>query len=501
MPKTNRPITFYNCHTHIFTIDNVPKYVARKMIPSVLAIVFNVTIIEWLYNLISIRKNKRLQYFNYVLKPKLLILQEQYIKILKLTVIGYWLYMLIKGILKIIINGIKIIFNLIISFFIEKRTLQGFKRYLGIARHATYSSQEMIFKVLKRSYPDNFSFIVLAMDMEFMAAGEPKHTYYQQLDELIALKEEYKNKIYSFVGIDPRRLQYSKHLTINFETFTKENLENGNFSGVKLYPALGFYPFDKRFIGIYKFCVQHKIPIMTHCIEGTIYYRGSKTKEETVTIENEKVSLNTKKEWSEHPILKVNGQTEPLKLPQKLNHDFTKNFTHPFNYKCLLDPEKASAYFGESVDFSELKICLAHFGGSEEWDKYFEDIYQTYNTNLFKGKNIGKATAYSNVQAIWDSASWLSIIYDLMVDYPNVYADMSFMLYNENNFDLLKLLIDDKRVGHKILFGTDFYVVAQKNTEKRLCSTIKSQLGDKRFHKVAVTNAKAYLSSDFITLN
>ncbi len=195
-----------------------------------------------------------------------------------------------------------------------------------------------------------------------------------------------------------------------------------------------------------------------------MYYRGSKTREKKVNIDGRKIFLNNKKEWKQHPILKVNSETKPLELPQKQNHNFSKNFGHPFNYKCLLDKEKATEYFGEKVDFSRLKICLAHFGGSDEWEKYFEDIYESYN-NLFKGENFGKATSYTNAKKIWNSASWLSIIYDLMVEFENVYTDMSFMLYNEKNFNLLKLLNDDKKVGHKILFGTDFYVVAQKATE------------------------------------
>ena len=35
MLKSNK-VTFFNCHTHVFTIDHVPKYVGKKMIPSLL---------------------------------------------------------------------------------------------------------------------------------------------------------------------------------------------------------------------------------------------------------------------------------------------------------------------------------------------------------------------------------------------------------------------------------------------------------------------------------
>jgi len=493
--------TFFNCHTHIFTINHVPKYVGKKMLPSIiLAVIFNVGFINWIYTKLNSRKEVFLQDFKYSILPSLKKRWNHFVDYLKLILIFYWLYLIILGVLKVLVQIIKLILKIIISPFFGKRSKEGLKRYLGIARHATYSSQRKIFEVLRKAYPDNFSFIVLAMDMEFMDAGDSKEDYYTQLDELIDLKEAFPSKLHTFVATDPRRLQFSKNIEIDFEQYIKEHFLNLNFSGIKLYPALGYYPFDKRFKGIYQFCIDNQIPIMTHCIEGTIYYRGSKTREKEIYTNVGKTSLNNKKEWSQHPILKINQETIPLNLPQKQNHDFSKNFGHPLNYKCLLDKEKASEYFGEEVDFTKLKICLAHFGGSDEWDKYFEDTYETYNNNLFKDENIGKATTYSNSKKIWNSASWLSIIYDLMVEYENVYADISFMLYNEKNFNLLKLLIDDEKVGHKILFGTDFYVVAQKSTEKRLYHTIKAALGEERFKKVAISNAKTYLSSKLQTI-
>lgn len=470
------------------------------MLPSFVAYLLNINVINWFYITFNSRRSKFIKSFKYVTKPKLIKSWSKFEDALKATIIFYWLYLIVCGVLKLAYKVLKLLFKIIIMPFFGKRTRQAAKRYLGIARHATYITQAHIFTVLRRAYPNHFSFVVLAMDMEFMDAGQPKKDYYSQLEDLIALKEDYPKELHAFIAIDPRRLQYSKKANFNFEDYALEHFKNGNFSGVKLYPALGYYPFDKRFKNIYKFCVNNNVPIMSHCIEGTIYYRGSKTKERAIQVDAKSILLNNKKEWQEHPILKVNRQKESLKLPQKRNHDFSKNFGHPFNYKCLLDPKKASEYFGEPVDFSKLKICLAHFGGSEEWDKYFEDTYQTYNNNLFIDDNIGKATAYTNAQNIWDNASWLSVIYDLMCEYENVYADMSFMLYNKNNFNLLKLLIDDKRVGHKILFGTDFYVVAQKGTEKRLYHTIRAELGEERFEKVSVTNARTYLSSSYVEI-
>jgi len=457
----------------------VPKYFGKKMLPlSMLAYIFNISFISWVYTKLSIRKNNKLRKFKYHTLPNI-------VDFLKATIFLYWLVLIVFGILKIFFRFIKFIF----TPFFGNRSASGFNRYLGLARHATYKNQEEIFKVLKKSYPDNYSFVVLAMDMEFMRAGKPKLDYYSQLDELVKIKESQSNrdKILPFIAVDPRRISNPKKNNFSFEGFAIDKLKNKIFDGIKLYPALGFYPFDTRFKNMYQFCVNNEIPITTHCIEGTVYYRGKK-----------------KKEWASHPIYKINKNKKRiyLPLPEKDNHDFTKNFTHPLNYECLLNPEMASEWFDDNIDFSKLKICLAHFGGSEEWDKYFEDIYNSYNNSLFETEDTinRKTLTGTNLDRVWNDASWLSIIYDLMCKYENVYADMSFMLYNEKNFDLLKLLIDDEVVGGKILFGTDFYVVAQKGTEKRLYHTIRANLGENRFNKVAVKNARTFLSSKLHTV-
>jgi len=305
-----------------------------------------------------------------------------------------------------------------------------------------------------------------------------------------------KKNLLPFIFADPRRIAETCDLkgVDCYENYMIRNLSRKTFHGIKMYPALGYYPFDKNLIETYKFAQEHQIPIVTHCIEGTVFYRGKK-----------------KKAWNHHPILSYNKDRNlepvPIPLPQKKNYDFTTNFTHPLNYHCLLDKEMLSNYLGEETDLSKLKICLAHFGGTKEWNKYTEDNWNNYNNNIshlskneYLNKKIKNTLNHGSSRTIWWNASWLSIIYDLMIKYEGVYTDISFIIFNQQLFPLLKFLLEDEKVNDKILFGTDYYVVAQKNSEKALFQNLRSYIGEDLFFKIANENPKKFLSTSFNNL-
>ncbi|ESU28677.1 hypothetical protein FLJC2902T_12680 [Flavobacterium limnosediminis JC2902] len=327
------------------------------------------------------------------------------------------------------------------------------------------------------------------MDMDYMGAGKAVKPYLEQLNELKIMKVNNKDSILPFLFLDPRRLKATKELSgnDNYEIHAKELLSNMKFDGIKLYPALGYYPFDKELMSMYEFAQENQIPIISHCIAGTVYYRGTK-----------------QKEWDNHPILKYTRKKDepqiPIPLPQTSNYRFTTNFTHPLNYHCLLNKDLLKEYIGYELDLSNLKICIAHFGGEEEWAKYMADSWNNYNKNInheckedYLKKN--NTLTHGNQRTIWWNASWLSIIYDLMVTYENVYADVSFILFNQELFPMLKYLLEDEKVKNKILFGTDYYVVSQKNTEKELYHNLRGYLGKELFDLISHDNPKNFLST------
>ncbi|WP_417558499.1 hypothetical protein [Mesoflavibacter zeaxanthinifaciens] len=482
--------TIYNCHTHTFTIDHVPNLFGKKLVPLAYQII-TMKVVKWYYLNLTERSSSYRKWKQRYNKVKYFIIDA-----LKFTVVGYWVFSMLFFTLK---WAFKIVTNILaISHFFGPQSKAAYRRFVNLGRYASYSKQgqSKVFDLLEKTYDQNTKFVVLPMDMDYMDAGRPTIGYMKQLEELLKVTKNNKESLLPFVFLDPRRIAETCDLkgVDCYENYVIRNLSKNVFYGIKMYPALGYFPFDKNLIETYKFAQEHQIPIITHCIEGTVFYRGKKNKE-----------------WNNHPILKYtkdkNQDPVPIPLPQKKNYDFTTNFTHPLNYHCLLNKELLSEYLEEETDLSKLKICLAHFGGTKEWNRYSEDNWNNYNNNIshlskndYLNRKIKNTLNHGSSRTIWWNASWLSIIYDLMIQYDGVYTDISFIIFNQELFPLLKFLLQDEKVSHKILFGTDYYVVSQKNSEKALYQNLRSYLGDDLFFKIAHHNPKTFLSSKILEI-
>jgi len=207
-----------------------------------------------------------------------------------------------------------------------------FQRYLLMGKFAFYDQQRHVFYRLKDQYPKGTGFVVLPMDMKYMDAGDPPTggDYYDQLAALDKLKNQPAGSVLKpFVFIDPRRMDEDPNffaydvdkakdhkVILKADTVVKSYIEGKGFSGFKIYPALGYYPFDENLLPLWKYAADHEYPIMTHCIKGTIFYRGDKDYS-----------------WNWHPVFK--DASSMLELPQSKNADFTVNFSHPLNYHVL----------------------------------------------------------------------------------------------------------------------------------------------------------------------
>ncbi|AYB33767.1 hypothetical protein D4L85_25710 [Chryseolinea soli] len=400
----------------------------------------------------------------------------------------------------------------------ESRALA--KRYLNIGRFAFYESQTRIFARLKSQYPAGTGFIVLPMDMEFMGAGKLKKGagYHEQMKVLSVIKQNHENKdlIYPFVFADPRRLarEGEKHLNYTVDNgsvtlkdcFIREYIEGHRFSGFKIYPALGYYPFDEALLPIWKYAADHSIPILTHCIKGTIYYRGLK-----------------QKEWDYHPVFEQacgHELYEPMVLTERKNSEFINNFTHPLNYLCLLEEKllrkcvamakdkRIKELFGfthESnplkYDLRHLKLCLGHFGGDDEWDRFMELDRDNFSSQLVKHPDLGISfltdenghDKRGKLEQVWKYADWYSIICSMILQYPNVYADLSYILYNASIQPLLKQTLANPKLMKRTLFGTDFYVVRNHNSEKSLLAGMLDNLTQNEFDQIAKSNPREFL--------
>ncbi len=450
----------------------------------------------------------------------LLAITNPYIKVLLVVIVGLF----VKSGRNFIIFIATRAFRLV-GILPGKMTKDLIDRYLLLGRFALYKDQSRIFGALKDQYPPKTKFVVLPMDMKYMDAGnlKPKSTYRYQMQELADMKIKGVNKdlILPFVFVEPRRIpdepDYLVYDTAKFKTgkvvlkdcFIKTYIEDYKFNGFKIYPALGYYPFDEAILPLWKYAADRKIPIMTHCIKGTIFYRGRK-----------------KTDWDKHPIFKEYARnTDPkydaLLLPESKNKDFSINFTHPLNYLVLLKEEllriKVSTcskdiqdLFGYKDletpmerDLSHLKVCLAHFGGEDQWEKYLEKDRYHYSNALIKNPNHGieflytddntKDISWTKLEDCWKKVDWYSIICSMLLQHENVYADISYILHDDGVFDLLRQTINHPVLGQKVLFGTDFYVVRNHKAEKNLLVQTQGNLTDDEFVKIAQLNPDNYL--------
>ncbi len=562
-----------NCHTHIFTGDNIPPYIGKKFMPFILYKILTVPLVIrickfWFTNKYSPYKFN-FSFENSNLKKNLVKLKLlwQRIRVLRAIVdvvsfiiVLFSTYLLFKYFFKEIEFCEKLLIKLyniqfleflkndalqisIILFtliaipygrkmgliilrnskklsliFINEDQLKFITRYVSIGRFAYYQEQNAIFKRLTKQYPKNTQFVVLPMDMEFMDAGKikPIGNYQTQMEKLKEIKLKNPTIIHPFIFVDPRResvgyKDFFKWKNLNGKViledcFIKEYIEKANFAGFKIYPALGYFPFDEKLLPLWKYAADNNLPIMTHCIRGTIFYRGNK-----------------KKEWYYHPIIKdAKLPNEYMLLAKSKNIEYSLDFTHPLNYLCLLNPILLKEWikkcnkpellnlFGYSEetdtissDLSNLKICFGHYGGDDEWKKFMErdrDNYSHKMTDNSKGITFINTKkdklGYGRLMDIWKNADWYSIISSLIMQYPNVYADLSYIIHEEEIVPLLKQTLSNPALKEKILFGTDFYVVRNHNSEKELLAKTKSNLSTKQFNLIARENPIIFLRRD-----
>jgi len=436
---------------------------------------------------------------------------------------GFWTKLLLVIVLLLFFqwgrNLIIFIFRQFWSFLGKipgKQSLELIGRYFNIARFCVYKNQSGIFSKLNSQYPPGTGFILLPMDMAFMDAGPVQEDYAAQHEQLASLKRNHPDTAFPFLFIDPRRIpddpagfftytQEKGAVTLG-DCFVKKYIEDEAFSGFKIYPALGYYPFDERLLPLWKYAADNGIPITTHCIRGTIFYRGSK-----------------KKDWDRHPVFEQavgDQEYSPLLLPQMENRDFINNFTHPLNYLVLLDEEilrKVVAKAGDPVkalfgfkdeqtpmeyDLRHLKLCLGHFGGDDEWKKFMERDRDNFSSQLVKRPDFGidffnpqdGVRKKGILEQVWKYADWYTIACSLMLQYDNIYADISYILHDDSILPLLKETLQNASLKQKVLYGTDFYVVRNYKSDKNMLADMMAGLSDDEFNLIARTNPCQFLA-------
>lgn len=281
-------------------------------------------------------------------------------------------------------------------------------RVLKVVEIAGMTTKEIFLKQYNQ-YPAGTQFVGIAIDMEYMNAGKVKRKYKNQVKDLFKLSKSYP--VLPFIHIDPRR----DYIEL-FENCVKKGLK-----GVKLYPAMGYRPDDKRLNYLYRRCQELNLPIIVHSGEQSpTHYKASKKRLKRL-LEDSNVPYNNKMNKRQ-----LCGQ-----------------FGHPRYYKKLLEKY-------------DVRFCFAHMGGGEAVNEY---IISPREDNVYKQFK------------------------ELCRKYRNAYMDISFTMHDRRLWYLLKVLISGD-IGDKILFGSDYYMSKVEVSEKSWSVELRAFMGEKKYKKI-----------------
>ena len=336
------------------------------------------------------------------------------------------------------------------SFLLRFTKNPNVTKYASFVYVGTMKSQNHVFRDLRSNYAKQDRFVILSLNMDFMGAGKASENYEHQVYEIKRVKRNNLDTCLPFYSVDPRAGS-------NYENafMVRDHIENKGFAGIKIYPALGYYPFDVDLEETYRYAVEYSIPIMTHCTRVGSYYLGKITPEMIMPDSFCPHATNWPKSYGTVKF--------PINEHLKKNSLFCDYFSYPYNYARVLEI------------YPELKICFAHAGDDPEIKK---------------------------ARTVEDHQSWFTHIKYLIDTYPNVYTDISFTLSEKDIFEDLHALIADPKYGERVLFGTDYFMTLMKKKEKALVNDFRKFLyskqdGNERWHAITVKNPCTYLESKF----
>ncbi|GAA3867790.1 amidohydrolase family protein [Celeribacter arenosi] len=281
------------------------------------------------------------------------------------------------------------------------------------------TSQAEVFRHLRRFYPADTRFVVLPLDMDLIGHGPVEKPIRDQHEELAKLTAKHPDNIIPFACVYPDR--EAPHTAMEELRHCVEEL---GFRGVKLYPPTGFAPDHPVLMDqIYPYCVENNLPVMVHCSRGGVYLKG----------------------WD-------GAQRDAV--------------CEPYAFRRVLS------------SFPDLRLCLAHYGGKEDWASYIDD---GFDPDLAHSK----------------ARNWVYQINKMLTSgaYPNLWVDISYTMFRFESFQpLLKLFLRDESIRTRVLFGSDFYMTLQEeHSEKAVSLALRDALGEEIFGDIAQHNPEIWL--------
>lgn len=343
------------------------------------------------------------------------------------------------------------------------------ERYIEFVEIGTSASQRDVFSKEADAYMrlGDYRIVVLTQVLDYLDYTQTSnHKNIQtQVQEVVELKRDalLQKRLCPFLGVDPRMQGVDLLKWVN-----QYISADYGFYGIKIYPAYGFFPFDVRLDPVWEWAEAKQIPIMTHCTRGGSFYLGPF---ESILNSGgfQPQSLNPGSSAMPGILARIARLTGPDGKPFRKNNKVWCNiYGHPENYIPVLEK------------YPNLKICLAHLGGSDE-------------VNRTNGK--GPKPDYPDFMG----PNWYPLVTELMSRFKNVYSDISYTL---SDACALKTIVcyfggEGKSLIGKLLYGTDFYLTQQeaKGDEPDLINIFLQAFGQDEIHQLAFANPDVFLRS------
>ena len=142
------------------------------------------------------------------------------------------------------------------------------------------------------------------------------------------------------------------------------------------------------------------------------------------------------------------------------------------------------------------QVVYGHFGGEDESEKFLESDRDQYSSALVKYSAVGIHFRTDNkgedrpgkIEQLWKNTDLYSMICSMILQYYNVYADLSYIIHDNAIQPLLRQTLLNPLLRGKVLFGTDFYVVRNHQSEENILAESLEHLCEADFKQIAVCN-------------
>ncbi|HYK45725.1 MAG TPA: amidohydrolase family protein [Parafilimonas sp.] len=337
-----------------------------------------------------------------------------------------------------------------VEFLLSKLGGNGGKRYASFLKIGKSKNQAEVFDALMNSYTDDqaMKFVALTMNMEYCGAGPSTSGFEGQLEEVLNIKRRYPNRLLVFLGLDPRWAAGQRSIKEKVEQYFSTPLKINDttsvnpFCGIKIYPSMGYYPFDQRLMETFEWAAVHNVPVLSHCYYlGGIYNNDEKYLRENLSAADPYSSTTFNGDY-----VKERGFWRWLLGTKNSNNnlDSCSYFMEPNSFVSMMDHFKAKG--------TPLKLCLAHFGGG----------------NQMKDRNSNDAPFGAARR------NWFLQVKDMLLKYDTLYTDISYALHDQDIFPTIFDELNHPSYGDRIMFGTDFFLTEREQEENKTYSNFKT---------------------------